>query len=444
MPGRMRGVVEQLAVCPAGKLLCVGHPCPQLQGELVMALRLCGCGRRRDGISCSDRRRERLGHVVGGDPVVREHRRDTDPRSGERRILLKRLRVRAVQSRALARKQILVDRGPGQRVAKRVSAAARVHDQQLVLDNLAQRRVQLVLADADGDLQQSLRRPASRCRCDAQHVLRVLGQQIDARQQHVAQGWRQVIVLDPPVSHGAQQLLDEQRNPLRSLEQQVHELSVGALIEDRLDLGADLLGAESLELEPLDRALLVPSSGHAAKRMRPVQLVVAHCADQQRVTGQSPHEQCDQVERRAVGPLHVLEHEHQRPLGGQPRDESENKLRNSGCTVVGGAHLLAGLELGEQPGDLASCRAQTLSELVDSELGGERAQHLDERSERNPLTSDLDAAADEHARAGLIGPRLSSWTSRDLPTPASPPTRTAVGSPAIARSRAPSSTANSA
>ena len=235
-------------------------------------------------------------------------------------------------------------------------------------------------------------------------MLRVLGQQIDARQQHVAQGWRQVIVLDPPVSHRAQQLLDEQRNPLRPLEQQVDELAVGALIEDRLDLGADLLGAEPLELQPLHRALLVPPSGHAAKRMRPVQLVVAHRADQQRVTGQSPHEQCDQVERRAVGPLHVLEDEHQRPLGGQARDEPENKLRNSGCTVVGGAHLLAGLELGEQPGDLAPCRAQALAELVDSELGGERAQHLDERSERDPLTSELDAAADEHARAGLVGP----------------------------------------
>ena len=61
------------------------------------------------------------------------------------------------------------------------------------------------------------------------------------------------------------------------------------------------------------------------------------------------------------------------------------------------------VELGEQAGDLGACRAQALAELVDSDLEGERAQHVDQRTERDSLAAELDAPADEHARAGLLG-----------------------------------------
>src|SRR5262249_28616606 len=101
---------------------------------------------------------------------------------------------------------------------------------------------------------------------------------------------RQVVLLDPAVPHGAEQLLDEQGDPFRALEYQLDELAVGAPIEDRLDLGADFLGAESFQLEPLHRALLLPTTGHAPERMRAMQLVEAHRADQQRAARQPADE----------------------------------------------------------------------------------------------------------------------------------------------------------
>ena len=119
---------------------------------------------------------------------------------------------------------------------------------------------------------------------------------------------------------------------------------------------------------------------------------------------QRAHEEGHQLERGPVRPVQVLEHEHQRPLGGQPLHHAEHELDQlRGRRGVGRAGARARVELGQQPGEPAACRSQQLRQLV---LGGrarQRPQRVGERRERQPVAAELDAGAAEHAGAARRG-----------------------------------------
>ena len=66
---------------------------------------------------------KRTREIVGGQPVMREHRARVEIGAGQLGVVLDRLRVGPVKLRALAREQILVDRRPGQRMTEAVSAS---------------------------------------------------------------------------------------------------------------------------------------------------------------------------------------------------------------------------------------------------------------------------------------------------------------------------------
>ena len=128
-----------------GSPLGVGHLCPQLERELEVALGRRRCGRRVSGPARSDRRRQRARHVVRRQPVVGEHRAGVEVVAVEVVALLDRLRIRAVQLRAFAGEEVLVERGASERVAEVIATPGPLDHQQLLLDRLAQGVVQLRL-----------------------------------------------------------------------------------------------------------------------------------------------------------------------------------------------------------------------------------------------------------------------------------------------------------
>ncbi len=187
-------------------------------------------------------------------------------------------------------------------------------------------------------------------------MLGISREELGPRQQHVAQRRRQIVVVDAAIADGAEEFLNEQRDPLGAFRHELDQIGVGSLPEDRLDLSGDVALLEAIEFEPLDDPLLLPAGCHPAEGMGAMELVGPHAQHEQQPAGAGPRdEQREQVERRAVRPLKVLEHEHQRSARGQPRDHTEHQLEQPRCIAFAhGRGRLVILELGYQASDLPS------------------------------------------------------------------------------------------
>ena len=135
----------------------------------------------------------------------------------------------------------------------------------------------------------------------------------------------------------------------------------------------------------------------------------------------------EQVAGRAIGPVHVLEHEHERISAREAAQEAEDQLeqpslrhRRRRAPV-----LLAGLELGKQWRQFLSAERRQLLPRRGIELPHPRTQCLDERPEGKPSLLQVQATADEADRAvgfrareelldqpGLADPRLAGDDER--------------------------------
>ena len=64
--------------------------------------------------------------------------------------------------------------------------------------------------------------------------------------------------------------------------------------------------------------------------MAAVQLVGAEADDHQHAIGvQRAHEQGDEVERRPIRPVQILDHEHERAVGSEPLDHAQDQLEQA-------------------------------------------------------------------------------------------------------------------
>ncbi len=210
------------------------------------------------------------------------------------------------------------------------------------------------------------------------------------------------------MAHRPDDLLDQERVALGPIEHEVDDVRLGPLTEDRSQLRGDLVAAEAAQLDPAHRPDPVPAGDHAPQRMRAVQLVRAIGQHEIHArVAQAAHEQRDEVERRAIGPVEVLEDEHERPVGAEADDRAEDQLEQLRGLDRPVVERRAAVELGDEPPELGAGRAEQALERRVVLLERQRAQRLDERRERHAL-AELDAAADEHPRAvlGRAPPRL--------------------------------------
>ena len=268
-----------------------------------------------------------------------------------------------------------------------------------------------------------------------------LGQPVDAGQQQVAQGVRDVGAGGGIAGGG--QLLDEERVALRALVDHVD----GA----RARLGAEQVGEDlggAVAVEPVERRS-APRRGPGRARRGTAAAggrgAARRCGRCRRAAARAVRaartRKRDQVTGGAVGPVQVLDDQHERALGGQPANSAADEVEQVAAVGVGAGGRRAARARA------AGGRTRARGRRRRPRPSARRISRSDggERRERQALLAQLQALPGEHAGAavGSACGRNSS-TSRVLPTPASPPTSTAVGSSLRARLSASRSAASSA
>ena len=127
---------------------------------------------------------------------------------------------------------------------------------------------------------------------------------------------------------GGRQLLGEERVALGAGEELVDQARLGPAAEDPRQLGDHLLAREALERHALDDRGALGLGHQRAQRMAAVQLVGAVGGEEQHaLLARVAHEEGQEVARGAVGPVDVLEDEHERLRLGQPTQQRRAAAR---------------------------------------------------------------------------------------------------------------------
>ena len=179
-----------------------------------------------------------------------------------------------------------------------------------------------------------------------------------------------------------------------------------------------------------------------------MQLVAAIGADQQQaLVAQAPHQRREELERRAVRPVQVLDREEDGRLGGQPIQQRAQQPEESrlGQRLAGAGHALARLvgavgrvELGQQPREVRRRWARRSSSKAAGSSSRARPRSAAAIGAYGMPSAPKARQSPRRTRAPrATARRSSSRSSRVLPTPDSPPTNTAAARAALGRVRAP-------
>ena len=207
----------------------------------------------------------------------------------------------------------------------------------------------------------------------------------------------------PRLDQRAPQLADQERVAVGEVADRGRELGrheVGTRREPD-ELG-HLVAREPGEAQPHD-VVAAQVGERLRERLRHVGLGVAEGGDQEHARRPGPDEMAQEVERRGVGPVAVLEHEQRRPAPGHAREHvGDRRVEPVALRVgvgVGGTWTLggAGRQLGQEPRELAPSHAQL--------VGPHRPRQLVERLDERPVgrVHHGVARAVEHERAVARG-----------------------------------------
>jgi hypothetical protein len=391
LDGGERGLLEEVEVVGAEPVAGVGHLLPQLEDPLQQA----GLFRVRVPLAGVVGRLFRGDQgprvVVRGVPVVGDLGGCAAHRD-QLRLGLDRLRVAAVQAGVLAGQQVVVHRLADERVAELVPPVG-VHDDELGRDDGPQGRLELGLAEAGDAGEQVVAEPGAADRSDPQHPLGHVGQLVDPGEQQVAQAVRDV---GAGRVAGERELLDEERVALGALVDRVDGARFGFGAEQLRQQRGGGLAVEAFQLQALDAADAVQLGEEGAQRVAALQLVGAVRDQQQHVRQpRRAHQEADQVAGGPVGPVQVLQDEHQRLRLGQPGEQRRDQVEQvAPADLVG---VRRGAQLGQQPGELALAALQHGRPVGVHEL----AQRGRERRERQALLAELERLPGEDP--GAVG-----------------------------------------
>ena len=234
----------------------------------------------------------------------------------------------------------------------------------------------------------------------------------EAVQQQVPHASRQCL----PRSAGRQQLLGEERVPRSTGDDGVQygrsRSCVGSSVEQRSHIGIgqrrEIEHERSLAtahtIGQPEHALRLPGLGRATRRH-----------EHQRQIHHVVSQEDDEVERRRVGPVEILQDDQQRDDRCPLREHRQRRLEH----------------------------VQLRSSTTFAERVPERTQGVDERLERQLHPDDVDRPAEQHLETRGPAAEATSAASRDLPMPASPVTSTVAPRPWPAMSRRSTTPANS-
>ena len=388
LPASAPAQVSRVEHRHAGHLLRARDVIPQVEHALEVAegLRQAGHGLGLAG-----------GLQRGGERLLRPPRRDPvlGQLAGARPVGGEGPGEALVHVLALSRQQRRVRRLGDEGVTEPVAPRGAVGDEQPVVDRLAQRLDDLLLAERHGGGQDRRRHLAPRGGGEADDRPRRRLQALEVREQRVLE---QPGELGLVAQRRGDQLLGEERVALRA----------GA---DRLDqLGAQravaLAGDERRELVPRERSELHRERNPAAPQPggQPVhRVVLAHRVlpprrdDEHAAVVDGVRQEGEEVERRPVGPVQVLEHQHDRRGGAETLERRAHRLeqvqlRRARVPVRGRGERRAGQQ------------ARQLLQPVEGGRAAQRPERLDEREVGQGGSDEVDAPSREHGRAAPARP----------------------------------------
>ena len=408
LPGAVRGVrraPHDGCQIELGPLVGVRDEVPDLEGALEV-LRGLGEGRGPLGLEAGLHvGGERLGHAVRRLPVVGQLGRGRRAREG--RVLAQRLGERQVQRGPLARQQVRVGGLFEQGVAEGVAVA--VVDEDVMSHGLAQRLEQRSLGQGRDGREQPMARLRPGGRGDAQHRTRILWQGLQPQVEDLAQGRRQRA---GRAARGGQQLLGEERVALAAGVQPRDQSGIGGVAEDARDLRRELGGREGLELDALHPFAALLLGHERPQRVAAVQLVAAVGADEQHaLVAHAAQQRREELERRAVGPMQVLDREQDGRVGRQAVEQPAQHAEQPGLgeRVAGRGRIALRRRrapLGHEPRQLAARRADQRLEGLRRELAFEPSQRRGDGRIGQLAGAEGGALAAQHARPAIGGAPL--------------------------------------
>ncbi len=312
----------------SGPPLGVVDAIPELERVLELAVCLRERAARFRSQACLDRCGQRGPEPVAGAPMEGQFAGRAAVRGRRQsRIGGQRLRKRQVEGRPLAGKQVGVDALGEQRVAEGVCLVLTLLDQDLMADGFSEGFREPGFGKVRDGREERVRDTASRGCGYAEQPLRGRRQRLDPDHQRVTDGGGKAL----SIGRGGEQLFAEERVAFGALEQPRGELGIGRRSQDPLDLSPKLRGGERLELEHLHPAEALVFSEERAKGMLSMQLVAAVRADhEQRLVARVADQKRQQVAGRAVGPVQVLDREHEWTFGAQVDEQRAKLLEHQG------------------------------------------------------------------------------------------------------------------
>ena len=292
-----------------------------------------------------------------------------------------------------------------------LDAGRRVRDEDLPTDALAKRFVERRLVERDRGREQRRIDALAGRRGDAQELLGRFGEVRRAGEEDVTQRGGQ---LRPTVLAGRnEQLLAEERVAAGAGMDRLDERRVEVVAGDRAELLGRLAPVERREGEPLDAAGPFELGQERQQRVAAMELVGAVGEQEHhRDIAEVPDEEPEQVAGRAVGPVQVLDDEHDRRPRRQPLEDSEQQLEQAALAraiaqAASGAATGTGdgPEVGDQPGQLRAALPQDHLELLGVGTADEPTQGFGDRSVRHRTLAEVDAAAEQDDGALRLGDR---------------------------------------
>ena len=149
-----------------------------------------------------------------------------------------------------------------------------------------------------------------------QHLPRMIGQRRHPATQQVAQGRWKLVRAGP---HDRQQLLGEERVALRPGEHAVHQVGGWDGSEDADQLRLRLGLVQPGQVDAFDPAAAIQFGQVGPEPLLAWLVVAVGDHQQQPLPPQVADQERQQVAGGAVGPVQILDHQHQRGLLAQPR-----------------------------------------------------------------------------------------------------------------------------
>jgi hypothetical protein len=225
---------------------------------------------------------------------------------------------------------------------------------------------------------------------------------VDPAEQDVLEARGQAAPVAVALAGGGEQLLGEERVALRAAEDPLDKVVVGARAEDAGQQVGDVGAAEAAHLEPVGPAAAVQSGQERTEGMAAVQLVGAVGQHEQQPSLQIADQEGEQIQGRAVGPVHVLDHQHGRGPPGEALQQGEECLEQPGLPPrAGRRRLLALPELGQQAGQQRPSRPDQLVQRRRLQPPAQPAERLGHGRVRQRRLAELDAPAHQHLPAAL-------------------------------------------